>query len=302
MQAIKKRHWVISKDLNILRAFVDSIKIAKDNYFISAAYRRGRAFCKFDKNFKVQYRVEEESLSNKGFGDFRCFTVNKTGEFILGGQIQPDAVTLFKLNDTTGRIIHSSCIGHFPLLESMDVDPAGNIYLHSPVMDHPLYRFSSDLKTMDPMGEFPDGDSGVVRRIAQVAVDLQGRIALIFETSPLNIHLYSSEGNLLFKKIIKDDNNSIDHITIALDAAFDPDTGNLFILKDEGSHKKRPVLMIDPNGEEAGVFWLPPYTRRIQMGKDGLLIASRTLFGLSGMLLSMGIYGAITVIEEYKIQ
>lgn len=296
----RQKRYFVSRELDILRAFVDAIRTAGDDVLISVAYRKGRAFCRYDKNLNLLYRVEEEYLNTTGFGDFRSFTAGPGGEFVLAGTIRPNTASIFKLNGK-GRIKSTGFLPDFPLLESLAMDSQGNYYLHSPVREFPLYRFAADMTESVPMGQFPPGNGGVTRNMARVLVDKDDFPVVIFETSPAHVHRYSPDGGMVFSREIGPANDSIDSATAVLDAGLCPATGNIYILKDRGDGKKRPVEIISPLGETVEEFELPAFNRRLHIAPGGFLYSSFTRFGIPGMIISGNIYGATTVIDKYKI-
>jgi len=301
MKIKRKRRFIVSKALNILRAFVDGIIVVDDDVFVSVAYRKGRAFCRYDKNFNLKYRIEEENLAVGGFGDFRDFTVDRQGNLILAGLIRPDVVTLFIINGN-GRIARTSHINDFPLPESIAVDSDDNIYLHSPLKEAPVYQFSPELEEMGPIGEFPPGEDGITRKMAQLAVDNDGNLTAVFENAPAYIYQYSKKREQVFSKEMASECKSIDFITQALDISMGPENGFLYILKQMGDKKSRIVEIINKSGEKIDELRVPGNARRIHLAKGNLLFSSGTLFGIGGMLLSGGIYGAITTIDVFKIE
>lgn len=300
MKITKTKRLVISRDLNILRAFVDGLKVVDEDLFLSVAYRKGRAFCRYSPEMKLKYRIEEEALRPKGFGDFRSFTADRHGNMILIGLLPPDLITLFEI-DNGGKISRTTFIPGFPLLESADVDSDGFLYFHSPMKEYPVYRFSSDLKPMGNIGEFPPGNDDVIRRIAKISTNGGNNLTVVFENNPAYICRYDQEGKRIFYKKLKSSSQSIDYITQALDFTLNPQNGFLCVLKETGSKKHKLVEIFDKTGSKVDSFQLPHHTRRIHIADGNILYTSGTVFGLHGMILSGGIYGAITTIDVYKI-
>lgn len=302
MKPKRIKRLIVSKDLKILRAFIDAIRVVNGDIFISVAYRKGRAFCRYDGDFNLKYRVEEEYLSDRGFGDFRGFTVDTEGRFLLAGLYRgEDVISLFRL-DENGKIAHTTYVSDFGLLESMTIDSGGNLYFHSPLKDNPVYRYSNDLSEVKPVGKFPSGRNGVSGRISQIAIDKEDNLIVVYETSPAIIQKYSPDGECIFEKRFEPVDESIDLLAQVLDFTINPDNNNLYILWNERDKRGRPVKILDPDGNEEGRFYLPSETRRIHITENGILYSSGTIFGLSGMLLSWGIYGAITLIDKYHLQ
>lgn len=295
------RQLVISRDLKILRAFVDGIKVVDGDIFLSVAYRKGRAFCRYSSDMKLKYRIEEETLRTMGFGDFRSFTADRQGNMILIGLVPPDLISFFEI-DPEGKVSRTAFIPGFPLLESADVDARGVIYFHSPMKEHPVYCYSPDLKPLGHIGEFPPGGSDVIRKIAKISLNGGNSLTVVFENSPVYICRYSSEGKPLFYKKLKSSTDSIDYITQALDFTLNPETGFLYLLKETGDRKNKLVEIFDKMGAKVDSFPLPHHTRRIHLTEGNILYTSGTIFGLHGMILSRGIYGAITTIDVYNIK
>lgn len=301
MKITRTKRLVISKDLKILRAFVDGIKVINNDMFLSVAYRKGRAFCRYSPDMKLKYRVEEESLKTRGFGDFRNFTVDRQGNMILIGLVPPDTVSMFKI-DPEGNTARTAFIPNFPLLESADVDARGILYFHSPLRDYPVYCYSDDLKPLGHIGEFPPGEKNVVRKIAKIGMNGGNSLTMVFENNPVYICRYSAEGELLFYKKLKSSTDSIDYITQALDFTLDPKTGFLYLLKETGDRKSKLVEIFDKMGAKVDSFTLPHHTRRIHLAGGNILYTSGTVFGIHGMILSKGIYGAITTIDVNRVE
>ena len=300
MRIKKKKSFLISKDLKILRAFVDAIRVVGDDIFISVAYRKGRAFCRYSKDLKLKFRIEEEYLAKMGFGDFRAFTVDKKGNLIVTGITSSDVISYFEINGE-GKISRSAYIPDFPLLESADISSDGFLYLHSPIKEHPVYRFSPNLEPAGPIGKYPPGESNVTRRIAMIGLNGNDNLTMIFENNPVYVHRYSSDGEEVFSRKLKSETYSIDHITQALDFTINPEDGFLYILRDTGNKEERTIEVLDKSGEPADSFSVPLSTRRIHLAKGNILYTSGTVFGIHGMILSKGIYGAITTIDIYKL-
>lgn len=293
------RRFNISKDLGILRAFVDCIRVFENDILVSVAYRKGRVFCRYDSNFKLKYRVEEKSLIDKGFGDFRGMSIDKNGNMILAGLLRPDTATLFTLNGD-GKILRTGLIQGFPLLESAIPDSFGNLYLHSPIKSAPVYKYSPEMEQISTIGEFPSGKAGVIHRIAQIAIDKSDRLILVFENSPAMLYCYSTNGEEIYHKELDEKTSSIDTIAQILDFGVSPENGNIYLLKQNNGGAKEVEIM-DNTGVTAGKFHLPPEMRRIYVDKGGIFYTSGTYFGLSCMVLSGAIYGAMTVIDKYRI-
>jgi len=301
MKLKRIRRCIVSKNLKILRAFVDAIRVVNEDVYVSVAYRKGRAFCRYDGDFNLKYRVEEEYLDGMGFGDFRGFTVDKEGNFILTGLYGGEnMVSLFRL-DENGKISYSTYIKDFGLLESVAVDSPGNLYLHSPLKDAPVYRYSSDLSKVNPVGKFPEGRDGISARIAQITTDSEDNLVVVYETSPAIIQKYSPDGVSVFERKFEPVSESIDLLSQVLDFSINPDNNNLYILWNQLDKRGRRVEILDPEGDEEDSFYLPASTRRLHIAENGILYSSGTIFGLSGMLLSWGIYGAITLMDKYKL-
>ncbi|MCD4786410.1 MAG: hypothetical protein K8T10_21505 [Candidatus Eremiobacteraeota bacterium] len=302
MKLKRIKRCIVSKNLKILRAFIDAIRVVNGDIFVSVAYRKGRAFCRYDGDFNLKYRVEEECLSGMGFGDYRGFAVDEEGNFILTGLHNGEnVVSLFRL-DKNGKVAYTTYINDIGLLESMAIDSKRNLYLHSPLKEAPVYRYSNDLSEVKPVGEFPSERDGVSGRIAQIAIDKEDNLIVVYETSPAIIQKYSPQGKCIFEKIFEPADESIDLLSQVLDFTINPDNNNLYVLLNELDKRGRPVKILNPDGDEEDRFFLPSCTRRIHITKNDILYSSGTIFGLPGILLSWGIYGAITLIDKYRLQ
>ncbi len=299
MKITRTKQLVVSKDLKILRAFVDGIKVVGDDIFLSVAYRKGRAFCRYSSEMKLKYRVEEDTLKTMGFGDFRSFTADRDGNMILIGLVPPDLISFFII-DSGGKVARTAFIPDFPLLESADVDTRGILYFHSPLKEFPVYCYSPDLKPLGHIGEFPPGGNDVIRRIAKISLNGENNLTIVFENNPVYICRYSDRGNPVFYKKLRSSTQSIDYITQALDFTLNPENGFLYLLKETGDGKTRLVEIFDKLGSKIDSFPLPHHARRIQLAKGNILYTSGTVFGIHGMILSRGIYGAITTIDVYN--
>ena len=300
MKITRIKQLVISRDLKILRAFVDGIKVVDGDIFLAVAYRKGRVFCRYSPEMKLKYRVEEETLKTMGFGDFRSFTANRQGNMILIGLVPPDLISFFEI-DSEGKVSRTAFIPGFPVLESADVDAEGSLYFHSPMKEFPVYRYSPDLKPMGHIGQFPPEGNDTVRKVAKISMNGGNNLTIVFENNPVYICRYSQEGRQVFYKKLKSTTQSIDYITQALDFTINPDNGFLYILKETGNKKSKLVEIFDLLGSKVDSFPLPFSTRRIHLTEGNILYTSGTVFGIHGMILSKGIYGAITTIDVYKI-
>jgi hypothetical protein len=296
-----KRRFILSRDLKILRALVDVIAVKGDDIYLSVAYRKGRAFCRYDKDFKLISRVEEQDLAKLGFGDFRGMAVDHNGNMIVAGQIRPDSVTIFILNGG-GRIARTSVISDFPLLESLSCDTKGNLYLHSPIKEYPVYKYSPDLQLISGIGRFPKKSDSVVDRMARIYCGKDDCLNVIYENSPAILVRYSPDGNEIFRKEFTSTGNTIDDIAVVLDMCETGDKGEIYVLRENCRKDSRLLEKIDYSGKTADEVRVPPYIRRFFVRNDGIICMAGTLFGLKGMMMSGDIYGATTFIDEMEIQ
>ncbi|MCE1245479.1 MAG: hypothetical protein LWY06_02420 [Firmicutes bacterium] len=296
-----KRRFILSRDLKILRALVDVIIVREDDIYISVAYRKGRAFCRYDNNFKMKSRVEEQDLEKLGFGDFRGMTVDHNGNMIAVGQIRPDTVTVFTLSGE-GKIVKTSVIHDFPLLESICCDNAGNLYLHSPVKDYPVYKYSPDLKLEGGFGEFPKKTDSVVDRMARISLGNNNCVNVLFENSPASLIRYASDGKEVFRVDLPSGGKTIDDIAVGLDMCETAGKGDIYLLREHGRRDSRLLEKYDSSGRKTDETKVPEYIRRFCADGNGAIHTSGTLFGLKGMMMSGDIYGATTFIDELIMQ
>lgn len=290
------RNFNISKDLSILRAFVDAIKFHNGDILLSVAYRRGRTFCRYDKDFRLRFRLEEKDLWNPGFGDFRCFNVDAGGNMIIAGNSRDGNAYLFTLSQT-GEIIDKKIIYNFPFLESIAFDNSGNAYLHSPIRDFPVYLYKKDNPEPYGIGIFPESGKSVKNRMAKIEVDKNSNILVAFINNPSSIYNYSLYGKILNTVKYETIEDSVDQATQILDLSIDRKNDFFCILKNSPVNKKRTVEIYYNNGVLKESVSLSPLTRRICAAPEGIIYTSETHFGVLKMLLSLKLYGAMTLVN-----
>lgn len=249
----------------------------------------------------MKFRVEEDRLQKEGFGYYRCFTIDRNGNMLIAGHVKPDKITLFTLSEK-GEIKSTRIIEGFPVLSSIAVDKNDNLYFFCPGCEKPVYVFQSGENEPVAIGDFPGDNDKIYRKMGRIALDKKANLYIIFETEPAYLFKYDPEGQLVFKKEFPVKDKSVDLMTRILDLSVNPESGNLFLLENALWKDKKLVKVLDPDGNQIDSFFLHPVIRRICVAENNLIYSSGTLFGVHCMLLSMGIYGAVTILDVNKIE
>lgn len=300
-RSIRKRRFIISHSLKILRAFIDSMQTEGNSLYVSVAYRRGRVFCRFDSDYRLLFRVEEKNLALKGFGDFKSFRVSQDGNMILFGALQPDRVSIFTLNQK-GKLISSRFISGCPLMESADCDREGNLFIHSPLMEHPFYEFDSCLRIKGPVGSHGENETNTMNRIGRILACENGSLIFARENLPARLTGYSKEGKQQFDINMDMESDSPDLIGHVLDMSLQADTGNIMVLTAPIENRLRSIRIFSPLGKQIATATVPAGVRRIHSLQKDRLLTSETIFGTAGIFLAGGLYGAITTLDEYDLK
>lgn len=299
MQIKKIKSYNISKKLKILRAFIEKIITRKNSIYALVAYRKGRALCRFNPSFKLLYRVEENFLKEKGVGDFRCFTVDSRGTIFAAGNTE-NYTCIVKINQF-GIITEIIKIKQIPVLKSMAVNDKGDLFLHSPQADFSVVTYRRDAESVEPFCSFPESLTGVDERSALIEHDGLGGLFVVYENSPTCIMHYDETGEVTFKHEFSCSQKSVDALNVILDVSVDPASGYLFVLRQTEYRKYRTVEVINSKGNSLGTASVDNAIRRICSDADNVLYSSGTDFSIWGIISSLNLYGAITLIRKNKI-
>ncbi|MFP4498230.1 MAG: hypothetical protein ACLFQV_08460 [Vulcanimicrobiota bacterium] len=279
----------ISKLLKVYRAFIERIFFSNSKFFLVVSYRKDRAFCCFDSDWKLIYRIEESQLKNQGFLDYKCCVLNSLDELIIASQTHDSPVIFFKI-DEYGNFHQLGELKNFPLIQSLTVDSVNNFYIHSPEMDSPICKYSSGFLHLKDIGEYEKLRKTVTQKIGILTSD-QNNVYFVHENQPRHLEVYSQQGEFINKKEV---NPGFQYLDITV---FEK---NLFLLAMEPDFKSRFVEKTSLEGPENQIFRMKDYTQSITVDNSKSLIGSHTRFSIWYMLSSLNIYGAQTRIYRQK--
>jgi hypothetical protein len=295
------KRFNVSRNLSVPRAFVEGLRVRNDNLFMSVVYRRSRVFCCYTQNFDLVYRIDETTLRQKGFGDYRTFTVNNQGEMVICSSL-PDKRVILSIFDRTGNIMSIKTLSGIPLPESIASFDSQAVYFHSPFSEHPIYRYHPGKDEVLPTGEFPEGRTGTADKIGHLGIDNNGNLLVIYEKHPVHIQRYSPNGYKLSEIKIEEPAPELDFVISVLDFDIDPEKGNLYILRNSRVNDRTKVDILTSDGCKTGSVYLPPETHRLAVSPGGMIYSSRTRLSIWAMLTSLQLYGAVTTVDKYMIK
>jgi hypothetical protein len=289
----------LSRRISVSRPFVDGMRARDGLLFVSVAYRKGRAFYCLDGGKTPRYAAHEDEIGERGLGQYRCIAVDPAGSLMLAGSFGEN-VRVFTL-DGDGNTAMARVIPGVSLLSSMAARE-GHLYLHSPLFPRPVRRYGAGGE-YESLGSYPVEDGDAARKMAQIHVDGEGFLWVIYESAPPCVCRYDPAGREVFFMVMEDFPPSLDAMVPVLDSCPDPGTGLMLLLLDRGRGKKRLLRAVSPEGREAGEAEMERDTRRICAGGDGALYLSGTRFSLASMVFSLSIYGStITTVEKARLE